>query len=341
LTLPDDGEPTTVGILGAGAVGCFLGGLLASEGLAVRFVARGTRATDMLANGLTITTGDRTLRLAVEVSEDVATLGSADVVLLTVKSADTEAAVESLIPHLSKSATLLSVQNGVTNWERASGLLGPERVIAAVAMFGVELDEQSHVTNPLPGPLILGDPSGAAGDPLAATSEVIARGYDVQVVDDIKSAMWAKLVINTDMAALALTGLNYPVGLLDEDLHWLCLAVMEEALGVIRMAGCIKSASVVTNVMERKLGMLRLPQSELRSRVEAMNVRFTPSTLQSVMRGRTSETPFLNGEVARLADSIGQHAPLNAKLTQLMTGSHEVARFMRPTDLRAAVAGAA
>jgi len=329
--------PSTVGILGAGAVGSYLGGRLAREGIAVRLVARGQHARALAHDGLTVASGTEEFQVEVDVSEDVASLASADLVLLTVKSSDTKPAAEQLTPHLAANAVVISIQNGVRNWERVAEVVGKHPVLAGVAMFGVELPEPGRVTNPLPGPLVVGDPIRAQGTTLAAAAALLGRGVTVEVVDDIRSATWAKLVINTDMAVLALTGKQYPTGLLDEDVHFLCRSVMDEALGTIRAAGLIHAESVVTQVMDRKMAMLALPGADLRVRVEAMNVSFTPSTLQSVMKGRASETPFLNGEVAAIAASIGKPAPLNRELTRLMETTRWPVAFMDPAELRMAL----
>ena len=108
-----------VGVLGAGAVGSYVGGLLAMEGVPTTLVARGDHAAAMAADGLHLDRrGEEPMDVAVAVATEAAALADTDVVIVTVKSPDTEAAADQIAPYIRSGVIVLSIQNGVGNWTR-------------------------------------------------------------------------------------------------------------------------------------------------------------------------------------------------------------------------------
>ena len=93
-------QPLRVAVLGAGAVGCYYGGMLARAGDAVTLIGRATHVEAIRRDGLVIAWSDRRETIRVGASTDVATARDAQVVLVCVKSPDTDAAARSLSPHL-------------------------------------------------------------------------------------------------------------------------------------------------------------------------------------------------------------------------------------------------
>jgi 2-dehydropantoate 2-reductase len=309
-----------VGVFGAGAVGSYIGGLLASQGVPTTLVARGDHASAMAAGGLHLDRpGTGTMDVTVTVTTDASALADVDLIIVTVKSPDTNAAAELLAPHVPGGTAVLSIQNGVGNWARiADRLPGAVTVLAGVALFGVEMLVPGRVRLALPGPLVLGDPNGRPADAVHRVSDILGMALDVSVVEDLPSAAWAKLVINADMAVLAICDAVYPDDLIDPDLQWLCLSTLEEAETVVRGAGLIESVTPVSAALERKLELLRTEPRKLADSLAGRRAGFRASTVQSILRGRAHETHYLNGEVVRVAASQHLNAPINDLLTREM-----------------------
>lgn len=273
----------------------------------------------MAAGGLHLDRpGTDTMDVNVAVATDASALAAADVIIITVKSPDTDAAAEQLAPHVNDETVVVSIQNGVGNWVRLSERLPGVPVVAGVALFGVEMLVPGRVRLALPGPLVLGDPFGQHGGAVHRVSDLLAKALDVSAVDDLPSAAWAKLVINTDMAVLAICDAAYPDDLIDPDIQWLCRSTLEEAETVVRGAGLIGSVTPVSSALDRKLELLRSEPRTLADSLAGRRAGFRASTVQSILRGRAHETDFLNGEVVRVAATQRVHAPINELLTREM-----------------------
>src|SRR5512139_4262766 len=101
-----DGAIRKVAVLGAGAVGCYYGGLLARSGVPVTLIGRAAHVEAIRRDGLVIEWADRRETIRADASTDVAAVHDADVVLVCVKSPDTDAAARSLAPHLAADAVV-------------------------------------------------------------------------------------------------------------------------------------------------------------------------------------------------------------------------------------------
>ena len=106
-----------VAVMGAGAVGCYFGGLLARAGHDVLFVGRKPHVDAINARGLILETTTFTDTVAARASVEAQAIDQPDLVLVCVKSGDTEAAGKALAGRLTPEATVLSLQNGVDNAE--------------------------------------------------------------------------------------------------------------------------------------------------------------------------------------------------------------------------------
>src|ERR671922_2009683 len=120
-----------VAVMGAGAVGCYYGGMLARAGREVTLIGRAQHVEAIRRAGLRFETKTLDERVRVQASTEPAGVRGAELVLFCVKSQDTEAAGKALAPYLAREAAIVSLQNGVDNAERLAALLGRE-VIAGV-----------------------------------------------------------------------------------------------------------------------------------------------------------------------------------------------------------------
>lgn len=288
----------TVAVMGAGAVGCYYGGMLARAGHPVTLIGRAQHVEAAKRAGLRMETKAFDEHVKVDASEKADAVRGAELVLFCVKSPDTEAAGTLMKNHLSPNCSILSLQNGVDNAERLAGVLGRE-VIPAVVYVATEMAGPGHVKHHGRGELIVG--RSAAGERVAAALR--AAGVPVEVSDNVAGALWAKLVVNCAYNALsAITQLPYGRLVQGEQVGAVMRDVVEECLAVARASGVKVPGDMHATV--KKIG-------------ETMPAQFS-STAQDLARGKPTEIDFLNGYVVRRGQALGIPTPANRVLWALV-----------------------
>ena len=283
-----------VAVIGAGAVGCYYGGLLLRAGHDVTFIGRRTHVDAINAHGLLLDTQSFKGHLPAKAATDATALASPDLVLFCVKSADTEEAGRSLAGRLRPETSILSLQNGVDNPQRLFGVTG-HPVIPAVVYVGSEMAGPGHVRHHGGGDLAIG--ASPASEALAQTLD--AAGIRTTIADDIETTLWSKLVINCAFNALsAVAGISYGPMLEVEGTRDVVASAVQEAVTVARASG----VSMPDDLLER---ILKIPA--------AMPNQMS-STAQDLARGKPSEIDFLNGYVVRKGAELGIPTPTNHAL---------------------------
>src|SRR3954470_16114436 len=155
-----------VAVIGAGAVGCYYGGLLLRAGHDVTFIGRQPHVDAINAHGLLLDTQTFKGHLPANAATDTSALSPPDLVLFCVKSADTENAGRSLAGRLRPDTSVLSLQNGVDNAQRLAAVTG-HAVLPVVVYVGSEIAGPGHVRHHGGGDLAIG--ASAASDKLAQT----------------------------------------------------------------------------------------------------------------------------------------------------------------------------
>jgi 2-dehydropantoate 2-reductase len=287
-----------IAVMGAGAVGCYYGGMLARAGHDVTLIARAQHVEAVRKNGLRLESKAFDERVAMRASEEPSGARGAKLVLFSVKSRDTERAGAALAPHLERDAVILSLQNGVDNAERLAATLGRE-VVPAVVYVAVEMAGPGHVRHHGRRELLIG--RSEASERIAAA--FVAAGVPVEVSDNVIGALWAKLVVNCAYNALsAITQLPYGRLVKGEGVPAVMQDVVDECLAVARAAGVKVPGDLLKAV----------PQI-----AETMPGQFS-STAQDLARGKPTEIDHLNGYVVRKGEALGVATPVNRLLLALV-----------------------
>ncbi len=283
-----------IAVMGAGAVGCYYGGMLARAGHAVVLIGRPQHVEAMRRDGLFMDTQSFQAHVPVEAAVDGSGARGAQLVLCCVKATDSEGAAAELAPHLAPDALVLSLQNGVDNAERLQRSLGRE-VIPTVVYVATEMAGPGWVKHHGRGELVIG-PS-AAGDQLVRLFS--EAGVPVQLSANVAGALWAKLIINCVYNALsAITQLPYGRLVQGQGVEEVMRDVVRECLAVARGEG----VSVPGDIWE---AVARIAQT-MPSQVS--------STAQDLARGKPSEIDHLNGYVCARGEALGIPTPVNRVL---------------------------
>jgi 2-dehydropantoate 2-reductase len=285
----------TVAVMGAGAVGCYYGGMLARAGHRVTLIGRPQHADAIARDGLRMDTQGFDERVPIQSSTQASAVAGAQLVLFCVKSGDTESAGVDIRPHLAPGAVVLSLQNGVDNAERLRRVLPQHTVAAVVVYVATEMAGPGHLKHHGRGDLVIEPFEGS--DAVART--LVAAGVPTEVSPDVRGALWAKLTINCAYNALsAVAQLPYG-GLLQVDgVRDVIRDVIAECLAVAAAEGITVPGDVTAATW--RIG-------------ETMPGQYS-STAQDVARGKPSEIDHLNGLVVRRGHALGIPTPANRAL---------------------------
>ncbi len=292
---PATASTLSVAVMGAGAVGCFYGGMLARAGHRVTLIGRPSHVQAVQAHGLRMDTQMFDEHVSMAASTEAAAVAGADVVLLCVKSTDTEAAGEQMRPFLAPGALVLCLQNGVDNAERLRTTLPGHGVAAAVVYVATEMAGPGHLRHHGRGELVI-EPAPRAE---AVARALTAAGVPTELSANVRGALWVKLILNCAYNALSAMG-RIPYGELVQrpGVPAVMRDVVAECLAVARAEGVDVPGDV---------------DAAVRRIAETMPGQCS-STAQDLMRGKPSEIDFLNGHVVRRGEALGVPVSANRAL---------------------------
>jgi 2-dehydropantoate 2-reductase len=287
-----------IAVMGAGAVGSYYGFRLARAGHDVVLIGRPPHVEALQRKGLRLEARDFDESVRVSASAAASAVAGARLVLFCVKSTDTESGAAAIQPYLGSDAVVLSLQNGVENADRLRALL-PQEVIAAVVYIGVEMAGPGHVRHHGRGELVI-EPSQSSDEVARA---LIGAGVPTVISDNVRGALWAKLVLNCAYNALsAITQLPY--------------GQLVKGAGITIAMGDIVDECVAVATADG----VTLPDDvhgSVRRLAETMAGQYS-STAQDLARGKRSEIDHLNGLIVRRGAALGIATPANRLLQALV-----------------------
>ncbi len=311
--------------MGAGAIGCFVGGKLQAhaEGVNVAFVGRDRLKAGLEHDGLRLQElGGRSVRVRADriaFHTDPEALVDRDVVLVCVKSGQTSEAAVMLAGVLAPGSLVVSLQNGLRNAEILRAGLPGHIVLAGIVGFNVVHRDDGSFRQATSGPLVIENHADARLHALARG--LTAAHFDLELPDDIEPLQWSKLILNLNNAVSALTGAPTRDLVFEKSYRRILAAVMDEAIAVLQRAGIHTGRLGAPLPVDYYPKLLRLPGPLLRVVARPM-IKIDPEARSSMWedlnRGRSTEVDELNGEIVRLADAAGTDAPLNRRMVELV-----------------------
>jgi len=305
LAISDSGEfIMKVVIMGAGALGGVLGAFLASNGQDVTIICREAHVRAIEADGLEVFGVSRAWA-RVKALTHPSDVKEADLLLITVKAMDTEAALESL-SHL-RPRCVASLQNGVAKDEHLAAHFGREAVLGAMTGMGASVERPGKIRYTMDNPTFFGELDDRRSRRLEDIVAMFnAAGLPAEIPDSIACAEWSKLTFWLPMALLsALTRLEIYRVLLDKGLATLFTKIAKEIQAVAAASGVqikdfppLLAGSIANMPLEEAVAMLveRGRQFEKKGFTHAVN-----SVAQDVMAGKKTEMGETGGDLVRRA----------------------------------------
>ncbi len=292
-------KPLKIAVMGAGAVGCYYGGMLARAGHDVVLIARPQHVAAIRRDGLRLQALTFDEQIHLKASIDASAVQGADVVLFCVKSSDTEAAGRLMQPHLRVDALVMCLQNGVDNADRLRSVLPGHAVAAAVVYVATEMAGPGHVKHNGRGDLVI-EPFAASA---AVAEALIAAGVPTVISNNVRGELWAKLILNCAYNAVsAITQLPYGKAVVGVGVQDVMRDVVAECLAVAKADG-VEVAGDVHAAVAKLAGSMPHQSS---------------STAQDLARGKPTEIDYLNGFVVRRGEALGIATPANQVLWALV-----------------------
>jgi 2-dehydropantoate 2-reductase len=284
--------------MGAGAVGCYYGGMLARAGHEVTLIGRPNHVDAINRDGLRMQTLTFDEHVRVAASTQPSAVEGASLVLFCVKSTDTESAAAELKPYLEEDALVLVLQNGVDNADRVRTVISQE-VAAAVVYVAAGMEGSGHVRHHGRGDLVI-EPSSQSE---AFARVLIDSQIPTEISPNVRGALWAKLILNCAYNALsAITQLPYGRLAANASVEACMRDIVGECLAVAKAEDIAIPGDVDASV---------------RMIAEKMPTQFS-STAQDVARSKPTEIDHLNGLIVRLGEKHGIATPANRVLHALV-----------------------
>jgi 2-dehydropantoate 2-reductase len=331
-----------VAVLGAGSVGCFVGGSWQAAGVPVTFIGRPRLSNDIDAHGMTLTDhdgwearlapGDVDYRCGPEGLED------AEVIALTVKSGDTASAADDIAKHATAGATVISFQNGVSNIDvLEQGLGGRFEVARGMVPYNVAYLGKGRFHKG-----VAGDLYAERREHVQDLAEAVANGpAALKLSNEMLALAWGKLLINLNNAVNALSGRTLRDELKHRDYRRVFAASMREGLDLLKRAD-IEPATVGPISPQALPRIVSSPDwifNNVFLKRWKIDAKARSSMADDLAAGRKTEVDYLNGELVRLAERLQRAAPVNRAIVELVRKAEAGAGPLPPKALCRAVLG--
>lgn len=304
-----------IAVVGAGGVGGYFGGRLAQAGVDTTFIARGATLEALRTRGLRVdsTHGDFVLE-QVQATDDPATVGPVDVILMAVKAWQVADAAQKLAPMIGAETMVVPLENGIDTPDVLETIIGREHVAGGLCAIVSFIVAPGHIRHAAYDPLVMfGELDNRRSERVERLRQAFANAnVAVQVPENIQHSMWTKFLFIAPFSGIgAIT--RVPVG------TWRAMpevrAIADEALrelaAVASARGVDLGADAVAKTWER---------------YDAMAPPSTASMQRDILEGRPSELDAQLGAIVRLARETGVAAPVTSFLYHCLLPQERAAR---------------
>jgi 2-dehydropantoate 2-reductase len=290
-------EIKKVVVLGAGAVGCYFGGMLARSGKNVLLIARDNHVNAIKKDGLFMDCQSFQEHITVDASSTLEGVADADLILVCVKSPDTTSAMQEIKASINPDALILSLQNGVDNAERISQVVS-NKVFPAVVYVATSMSGDGHVKHFGRGELIIGN----IGQTELISPELKKIGdlfldakIPCTISGEIQRELWLKFLVNCSYNGISAIGqISYGEMVQQENIKNLIDDLTAEFLLVAHQES-IDISTADAKMINEKIAKTMAGQKS--------------STAQDLMRQKPTEIDYLNGLIIQKATQYGLDVP--------------------------------
>ncbi len=295
-----------IAIVGPGAMGSLLAAFLTKAKEEVYLIdhsperARKTKQDGIKVEGIS---GEFTAK--VNVSAEPKDVGACNLVIICVKSYDTEEAIKAVKDLIGENTQVLTLQNGIGNVQTLNDIVGEDKVIGGITSHGVTYLGPGHVKHAGKGETIIGKANGKVLGPVREVANILNKaGLETKISKDINGLIWSKLIINVGINALgAITRLHNGKLIEYDGTREIMRAAVQEAV----------------KVAKRK--RIKLAYDDAIQKVEGVAKATCGnicSMLQDVLKKRRTEIDFINGAIVRQGKALNIPTPTNEVLTNLV-----------------------
>ena len=296
-----------IAVIGAGAIGCLFSAILNRNGAEVILFSRRKQAVEKINRwGIEVVEhGGESYVSHVRCATDSRELSNTDLVIITVKSYDTEEVAKRIRPNIPRETRVLTVQNGVGNVETLSKVFNEQHVLGGVTTQASTLLSDNKILHAHHGETLIGGITYDNKEEALEIAEHLTRhGLPTRAVDNILVEIWVKALVNSVINPLtAIMNVRNGELLGMENFTKLARWIIGEGVMVCRRLGISLEEE---NVLARVLDIV----SKTRENKSSM--------LQDILRGRRTEIDYLNGKIAELGEKLGVETPTNTLLYSLI-----------------------
>lgn len=326
-----------IAVAGAGAIGCFVGGMLAARGRRVALLVRPRVKTEIERFGLRLTDfGGSEQRLSagqLALSEDASIFHSVGAVLVTVKSADTADIADLIAKHAPQDAAIVSLQNGIGNVAVLRERLPGRTVLAGMVPFNVIAMGEGRFHRSTSGDIYV------ETDAKGTAAQLSVPGLAMRASQNMVGVQYGKLLINLNNALSALSDMPLRAQLASRDWRRLFADQMAEGLSVLTAAG-IKPVSSTPIPPAWTPFLLKLPDpifNAILGRTMKIDPEARSSMWQDLKQGRKTEIDYLQGAIIALAEKHGVDVPLSRRIVALIRAAEAAGKGppkLTPQEIR-------
>ncbi|MEE9150246.1 MAG: 2-dehydropantoate 2-reductase [Thermoplasmata archaeon] len=297
-------------VFGAGALGSFIGGVL-SKKYDVTLYGREEKILPIRESGLRIN-GKTNVVVRPKTAFDQKDLEGQvfDLIILAVKSYDTESAMDTVKDMVGQSTAVLSLQNGLDNEDIIGEVIGKERTLGGVTSHGITFIEPGEVHHAGTGETVIGELNGEETERIKEISTALTSvGIETRISKNIESEIWTKGIVNAGINPLtALTRLQNGYLL---KIPWLTRLLENTCQECIRVANKAGIDLPGCDIIEKTKNVAKLT-AENKS-----------SMLQDIERGRRTEIDSINGAIVDIGKKHNVETPVSSTLVSLIKGIEE------------------